>query len=180
MRTGILAEFRTPEEMLHAVHEIRRRGYRRLDAFTPYPVKGAEQAIGLPRSRINWIIFPIAMAGAGLGYLVQLYCNAHDYPIDVGGRPLHSAVAFIPITFETGVLTASTVGVFLLLLLCGLPQLYAPVFSVEGFARASIDRFWVGVDDRDPQYNPVDLERSFHDLGALRVAFAKDAGERTR
>jgi Protein of unknown function (DUF3341) len=177
MRTGLVAEFGSPEALLHAVRELRRLGYRRLDAFTPYPVKGVEQAIGLPRSRINWIIFPVAMAGAGLGYLVQLFCNAHDYPINVGGRPLHSALAFIPITFETGVLTASTVGVFVLLILCGLPQLHAPIFDVEGFARASIDRFWVGVDDRDPRYDQTDLERACHGLGALRVAIAK---ERTR
>ncbi len=174
MRTGLLAEFDGPDALLHAVRHLRARGYKRLDAFTPYPVRGVEQAMGLPRSRINWIVFPIAMAGAGLGYLIQLFCNAHDYPINVGGRPLFSLPAFIPITFETGVLTASIGGVLVLLLLCRLPELHAPVFDVDGFARASIDRFWLGVDDHDPLFDRLDLERSFHDLGALRVALAKE------
>jgi Protein of unknown function (DUF3341) len=173
MRTGLLAEFATPDEMLHAIRELRRRGYKRLDAFTPYPVKGAEQALGLTRSRLGWMVFPIAMAGAGLAFLFQLWCNGHDYPINVGGRPLDSAPAFIPITFETGVLTASIAGVVIFLVLAGLPELYAPVFDVEGFERASIDRFWVGVDERDPMFDSARLERDVRELGALRVGSAK-------
>jgi hypothetical protein len=173
MRTGLLAEFGTPEEMLHAIHDLRGRGYRRLDAFTPYPVPGVERALDLRRSPLTWIVFPIAMLGAGLAYLVQLWCNAYDYPINVGGRPLHSAPAFIPITFESGVLVASLAGVFLFLLLSGLPRLYAPVADVEGFERASIDRFWVGVDDRDPQFLAGELERELRELGALSVGVAR-------
>src|SRR5579871_6913603 len=170
MRTGILAGFGSPEELLHAVRELKNRGYERIDTFTPYPVKGVEQALGLGRSPLNRMVFPVAMAGAALAYLIQFWCNGFDYPINVGGRPLQSAPAFIPITFETGVLVASLSGVVIWMMLCGLPQLWTPVFDVEGFARASIDRFWVGVDDRDPQYNEVDLERALHDLGALKVA----------
>ena len=173
MYAGIVAEFLTPEEVVRALKELRRQGYRDLDAFTPYPVKGLEQALGRPRSRLNWIVFPIALGGAGLAFLVQWFCNAFDYPLNVGGRPLNSAPAFIPITFESGVLSASISGIVIFMMLCGLPQLWSPVFDVEGFSRASIDRFWVGVDDRDPQYNPVDLERALHELGALKVAYAK-------
>jgi hypothetical protein len=172
MHTGVVAEFSTPEEMLHALRELRRRGYERLDAFMPYPVKGAEDAAGLPRSPLTWMVFPVAMAGTAFGFFAQLYCNAHDYPINVGGRPLNSAPAFIPITFETGVLTASLAGVFIWLILCNLPQLHAPVADVEGFERATIDRFWVGVDDRDLRFDAEELERILKDLGALSVAYA--------
>src|SRR5262249_53577773 len=132
VNTGIVAEFETAEALLHALHELHRRGYRRLDAFTPYPVKGMEEAMGLRRSPLCWIVFPIAIVGAGLAYLVQLFCNAYDYPINVGGRPLNSAPAFIPITFESGVLAASLGGCFVFLLLTGLPQLHAPVADVPG------------------------------------------------
>jgi hypothetical protein len=173
MRTGMLAEFRTPEELLGAVHELRRRGFRRLDAFTPYPVKGLEQALALPRSRINWMVFPVAMAGAAFAYLAQWYCNAFDYPINVGGRPLNSAPAFIPIVFETGVLVASFTGFFLFLVLSGLPDVYSPLSDVEGFERASIDTFWVGVDERDPAFNQVELERAFAELHARSVGRAR-------
>jgi hypothetical protein len=173
MYAGLLAEFATPEAMLAAARGLREKGYRRIDTFSPYPVHGAERAIGLSRSRLGWILFPVAMAGAGLGYLVQLWCNAFDYPLDVGGRPLNSAPAFIPITFESGVLATSLAGVFVFLLLAHFPEVWAPVFDVEGFERASIDRFWVGVDLRDPRFNEVQLERDFAELGALRVARAK-------
>ncbi len=173
MRTGLLASFGTPEALLRAVRELRRRGYRRMDAFTPYPVKGLEQALGLSRSPLPKIVFPVAMAGAGLAYLIQLWCNGYDYPINGGGRPLHSAPAFIPITFESGVLVASLAGVFVFLLLTSLPRLHAPVDDVEGFERASLDRFWVAVDDRDPLFAAVDLELELRELGALSVGRAR-------
>jgi hypothetical protein len=176
MRTGLLAEFGTADEMLRAVRDLRERGYRRLDAFSPYPVPGVEQALDLPRSPLNWIVFPIAVTGAGLAYLIQLFCNAWDYPLNVGGRPLHSAPAFIPITFETTVLTASVMGVLVFLFLSGLPELHSPVADVEGFWRASIDRFWVGVDDRDPRFDGAELTRVFNALGALSVGHAKTRG----
>ncbi len=173
MYAGLVAEFVTPEAMIAAARALREKGYRRLDTFSPYPVHGAERALGLRRSRLGWILFPIGFAGAGLGYLVQLYCNGYDYPLDVGGRPLNSAPAYIPITFESGVLATSLAGFLVFLILTRLPELWAPVFDVEGFERASIDRFWVGVDVRDPMYNPVQLERDFAELGAIRVARAK-------
>jgi Protein of unknown function (DUF3341) len=173
MNTGILGSFATPDALLRAVRDLRRRGYHRLDAFTPYPVKGLEQALGLSRSPLPKIVFPVAMAGAGLAYLVQLWCNGYDYPINVGGRPLDSVPAFIPITFESAVLVSSLAGVFVFLLLTSLPWLHAPVDDVEGFERASIDRFWVAVDDRDPRFSAVDLERELRDLGALSVGHAR-------
>jgi len=172
MVTGILAAFDTPEALLQAARELHRRGFRRLDAFTPYPVKGLEEALGLGRSPINRMVFPVAVAGAALAYLVQLWCNGIDYPINVGGRPLHSAPALIPITFESTVLVASLSGVFLFLLLGRLPELYAPVADAPGFERASIDRFVLAVDDRDPLFALGDLERRLRDLGALEVTRA--------
>jgi hypothetical protein len=173
MRTGMLAAFGSPEELLHAVRELKKRGYQRLDAFTPYPVKGLEQALGLGRSPLNRMVFPFALAGAALAYLIQYWCNGIDYPINVGGRPLQSAPAFIPITFESTVLAASLAGVFIFLVLARLPQLYAPVDDVEGFERASIDRFFVAVDDRDPRFDAADLDRELRALGALSVGFAR-------
>ncbi len=173
MYTGIVAAFETPEALLHALRELRRRGYRRLDAFTPHPVKGIEEAMGLRRSMLTWYVFPVGIFGAAFAYLVQLYCNAYDSPLNVGGRPLNSAPAFIPITFESGVLAASLGGCFVFLLLTGLPRLYTPVADVDGFERASIDRFFAGVDDRDPQFDVDELDRLLRDLGAVSVGRAR-------
>ena len=176
MRTGVLGEFRTPEAMIAALVGLRDRGYRKLDAFSPYPVHGAEEAAGMQRSPLDWIVFPFALAGAGVAYLLQWYCNAVDYPLNVGGRPPHSAPAFIPITFEMGVLTTALVGMIVYLALSGLPELWSPVFEVEGFERASIDRFWVGVDATDPGFDREAVERAFADLGASRVGWAGPRG----
>jgi Protein of unknown function (DUF3341) len=173
MRHGTLASFGTPEELVRAARALRGRGYRDLDAFTPYPVRGLEEALGLRRSPLAKMVFPIGMAGAGLAYLIQLWCNGYDYPLNVGGRPLNSAPASIPITFETGVLLSALGGVLIFLLLAGLPRLYAPVADAEGFERASIDRFVLGVDDADPRYEEVDLDRELRALGALSIARAR-------
>ena len=172
MRAGVLGEFTTPEAMIAAIVGLRDRGYRRLDAFSPYPVHGAEEAAGMQRSPLDWIVFPFPLVGAGVAYLLQWYCNAHDYPLNVGGRPPHSAPAFIPITFEMGVLTAALVGMIVYLALTGLPELWSPVFEVEGFERASIDRFWVGVDAGDPRFDRAAVEQAFAELGASRISWA--------
>jgi hypothetical protein len=173
MDTGYLGELLTPEDLLRAVGALRARGYRRIDAFSPYPVKGLEEALHLRRSPLTWRVLPVALLGAGFGYLIQLWCNGVDYPLDVGGRPLNSVPAFIPITFEAGVLAAAVSGCFLLFLLCGLPELYSPVFDVPGFERASIDRFWVGVDERDPSFNEVQTEVDLREIGAVSVGRAR-------
>jgi hypothetical protein len=172
MRTGLVAEFGTSEELLRAIADLRALGYTRLDAFTPYPIKGAAEALGLPRSRLNWLVFVFGIGGAGLAYLLQWFCNAYDYPLNVGGRPLHSAPTFIPIAFEMGVLCAAVSGIVLFFIAAGLPELYSPVFDVEGFERASLDRFWLGVDERDPAFDSEALTRALAESGAIRVDFA--------
>src|SRR5262249_10929689 len=136
MKHALLAEFEAPEPMLRAIYRLRELGCRELDAFTPYPIHGIDQALGQKRSPINWLVLPFWVTAAAGAYALQWFCNAYDYPLNVGGRPLHSAPAFIPITFEMGVLGASLGGVLLLFLLAGLPELYHPVFTVDGFESA--------------------------------------------
>jgi len=168
-----MAEFDAPEPLARALVELRRRGYRRVDAFTPYPLKAIDDALGLERSPISWLLLPIWTVAAAGAYLVQWWCNAYDYPIDVGGRPPHSPPAFIPITFEMGILGAALGAILLFLVLAGLPELYHPVFSMEGFERASDDRFFLGVDARDPAFDASELIKELSKLGALRVRFSR-------
>src|SRR5438270_13122382 len=107
MRTFVLAEFRNPEPMLEALRALRQGGETALDAYTPYPLHGTSEAIGLPKSRVPLLTLAESLLGAGGGYLMQWWMNAVDFPINVSGRPLHSAPSWIPITFEMGVLFAS-------------------------------------------------------------------------
>ncbi len=169
MIPGVMAEFSTPEALVAAARELRARGYRELDAFTPYPVHGLEQALGLRRSPLNWLVLPFAAFGAGAGYLVQWLCNAVDYPLNVGGRPPNSAPAFIPVTFEMGVLAGSLAAIVILFGLCRLPELSNPLFAVDGFERASIDRFWLAIGEADPALDPGAAARELELLGAARV-----------
>jgi len=170
MHAGLLAEFDSAAALIAAARALRARGYRRLDAYTPYPVEGVEEALALPRSPLPRIVFPFALAGAGLAYLVQWAANAWAYPLVAGGRPPHAAPMFVPIAFETCVLAAALAALVALLVLCRLPELWHPVFAVEGFERASIDRFWLGVDAGDPRFDRDATAAELRAAGALRVA----------
>jgi hypothetical protein len=174
MRTGLVAEFLTPDALLAAARALRKKGYTDLDAFTPYPIHGMDEALALPRSRINWLTLPCALFGLVGAYLIQWWCNGYDYPLDVGGRPPHSAPAFVPITFEMMVLFGGLGAMTLFFVLSKLPELYAPIFDVDGFERASIDAFFLGIDERDPMFDRVRAELELRELGAVSVAFAKE------
>lgn len=167
MRSGMVAEFATVESLENAYEALARAGYTRLTTWTPFPVRKVLKR--LPESVVPWIMLAAALLGGGAGYLIQWWCNARSFPINVGGRPLHSAPAFIPITFESAVLASSVVGFLVLLGVCGLPRLHHPVFEIEGFERAMIDRFWIGVDDTDPAY-VEQVEETLRELGAIRCA----------
>lgn len=169
MRSGLVGEFATPEALLAAAAGLRALGYAKLDAFTPYPVEGLAEALSLPRSRIAWAVLPAALGGAALAYLVQWWTSAVDWPLDVGGRPPHSAPAFVPIAFESAVLCGALTAFAALLLATGLPRLWHPLFEVEGFASASVDRFWIAVDLTDPSFASLEVDKQLRAAGALRV-----------
>ncbi len=161
----MLAEFESPEALVRAYDRLQSAGFTRLASWTPYPVKAL--VTKQPESLVPWIMLGAGLFGGGFGYLLQWWCNARAYAINVGGRPLNSIPAFIPITFESAVLASSLTGFFVMLYFCGLPRLHHPVFEVAGFERASIDRFWLGVDDADPRYSDL-LADDLASMGALR------------
>jgi hypothetical protein len=169
MRVGLAAEYATPDALHAAAVALRGHGYRRLDAYAPYPLPAVEDALAVTRTRLPRVVFAGGFLGACVGYGVQWFCNTWSYPIDVGGRPIHPVPAFVPITFETTVLFASFAAFGGLLLASRLVEPWNPLFEVEGFERATVDRFWIAVDERDPRFR---LERTGDDLAAtapLRV-----------
>lgn len=169
MRDVLMAEFSAPEQLVRAIRAMREKGYCRLDAYTPYPLFEVEQALALRRSRLPWAIFLGGMAGAGGAYFLQWYLVAYLYPLNVGGRPPHFPLAFVPITFEMGVLFAGITAFLGVLAVSRMPRLWDPVFEVEGFERATIDRFWLQVATGDPRFREESTPRELEDLGALRV-----------
>jgi len=169
MKAGLIGEWDAPEPLLAAIAQLRRAGYTRLDAYTPFPVHGLERALGLGRSPLPWIVFPVGLGAAIGAYVIQWYVNAVAYPINVGGRPPHAPPAFVPITFETMVLAASLFALAVLLYFARLPWLAHPIFEVDGFERATIDRYFLAVDACDPGFDRERTARALADAGALRV-----------
>jgi hypothetical protein len=165
VRSAVVAEFESADAIVRAYERLIALGYTRLRSWTPYPVRGLIRS--LPQSIVPWLMLGAGLLGGTFGYVLQWWCNARDFPIDVGGRPLNSIPAFIPITFESAVLSASLTGFFAMLGFSGLPRLYHRVFEIDGFERASIDRFWIGIDRDDPRYDER-LSDELLGLGALR------------
>ncbi len=165
---GVLAEFDDPGIFVQAAREVREKGYKRFEAYTPYPVKALDEIVpgGDP---VPAMVFGGGVVGAGSAWLLQYYIAAIDYPINVGGRPLYSWPSFIPITFELTVLFASLAAFFGTLWLCGLPLLHHPVFNWRKFAEASRDRFFLCIEARDPRFGYHTTADFLLELGALEV-----------
>jgi hypothetical protein len=150
---GLMAEFGSPADIVAAAQRAHAEGYRRMDAFTPFPVEGLAEAMDFHRTRVPLIVFLGGLAGCLLGYFMQYYFMAIYWPFNIGGRPLNSWPAFIPITFELTVLLAAISAVLGMLALNGLPQPYHPVFNAPNFALASQDRFFLCIEAGDPRFD---------------------------
>ena len=161
---GLLAEFETPEVLLEAAHKARAEGYRKLDAYSPFPVHGLAAAIGFPRNNMSLIVLIAGLSGGLGGFAMQWFSATIHYPIDVGGRPFFSWPSFIPITFELTVLSAAFGAVFGMFGLNGLPQPYHPVFNAPAFAGASSDRFFLSIEADDPKYDAEGTTRFLEGL----------------
>jgi Protein of unknown function (DUF3341) len=171
---GVMGEFATPEELIHAVEKVREAGYRRLDAYAPFPVEGLSEALGLKRNLVPFITLLGGLAGGLGGFGFQYWAMAITYPLNIGGRPLNSWPAFIPVTFELTVLGAALSAVFGMLALNRLPQPHHPVFNVHRFTHASSDRFFVCIEARDPKFRLEDAARLLQSLHAHHVSEVSD------
>jgi hypothetical protein len=166
---GLMAEFATPEQLLAAARQTHDAGYRRIDAFAPFPIEGLAHAIGFHRTRLPLVVLLAGMLGGASGFSLQYYAAAVSYPINVGGRPLNSWPAFIPVTFEMTILFAAAAAVFGMLIMNGLPTPYHPVFNVPRFALASRDRFFLCVKARDPMFDPEQTRKFMQTLNPREV-----------
>jgi hypothetical protein len=151
---GVVAEFESPQELVAAIRAARERGYGRLEAYTPFPVHGVEEAIGLRRSKLGWIVLCAGLAGAAGALLLQWWTGAVAYPLRIGGKPLFAVEPSIPITFELTVLFAAFGAVLGMLALNGLPRFYHPVFQHPRFQRATDDRFLLAIEARGDAFAP--------------------------
>ena len=167
---GLLAEFDGPTELVDAARRARHEGYRAMDAFSPFPIEELPTALGFRRTGLPLVVLSGGLLGGVGGFLMQYYAMAVAYPLNVGGRPLNSWPAFIPITFELTVLLAGLSAVLGLLALNGLPMPYHPLFNVPRFALATRNRFFLCIEARDPRFERDGTARFLRSLGSQEVS----------
>ncbi|HUK23551.1 MAG TPA: DUF3341 domain-containing protein [Terriglobales bacterium] len=171
---GLLAEFDTPTHLVEAAMATRDAGYKKIDAYSPFPVEGLAEAIGFHHDLVPLITLIGGILGGTGGYLMQWWIAAVSYPTNVGGRPYNSWPAFIVITFEMTILFAALFSVLGMLALNGLPMPYHPVFNVPRFAFATKDRFFLIVFASDAKYDAVQTRQFLEGLGPRSISEVPD------
>jgi len=167
---GLAAEFATPEQLLEAARTARDQGYKRMDAYSPFPIDGLPQALGHKRTIVPLVVLIGGIVGGSGGYFMEWYANVVSYPINIAGRPLHSWPMFIPITFELTVLCAALSAFFGSFLMNRLPQPYHPIFHAQNFERASVDRFFLCIEARDEKFDSAATRKFLEGLRPLTIS----------
>ena len=165
---GLLAEFSSPEELMQAAEEAYAAGFRKLDGYAPFPVEGLPEALG-KHNRLPLLVLVGGIIGGIGAYFMEWYANAISYPLNIGGRPIHSWPSFIPITFELTVLCAGLTAFFGSFALNGLPRPNHPLFSIPEFDRASQDRFFLCIEARDRKFHPEQTRAFLQRLDPLSI-----------
>lgn len=166
---GLVGEFLTAEGLLEAAGAARRKGYRKVDGFSAFPIEGLPEALGVRADALAAAVLIGGLLGGAGGFYMLTYSAVVSYPINVGGRPFFSWPAFIPETFELTILAAALTAFFGLWALSGLPRPYHPLFNVPAFRRASDDRFFLWIESSDPLYDEAAVRSLLQELGAHGV-----------
>lgn len=165
---GIALEFDSPTTLVEAAKKLHAGGFLHFETYTPYPIKELDEIL-LSDNFVPPMVLIGGILGALTAQIMMYYVAAYEYPINVGGRPLNSWPAFIPITFELTVLFASLAAFFGMLWLAGLPLLHHPVFNLENFSRSSIDRFFLIIESHEAALQGEHAREQLNELGALSV-----------
>ena len=167
---GILAEFDSSTDLVYATKAAYAAGYRMMDAYSPFPIEEASEALGFHKSRVPLIVLLGGLLGGLSGFGLQYWINVISYPLNIGGKPYDSWPAFIVPTFEMTILFAGLAGVFGMFALNGLPMPYHPLFNVDRFSAVTRDKFFLCVEAADPKFDLVDTQRFMESLKPLSIS----------
>lgn len=167
---GVMVEFDTPEELLAACDKAYEAGFRKMDAYAPMPIDGLAEAIGFKKNKVAFCVLIAGICGVLFGFGLLEWITVVAYPHNVGGRPLNSWPAYIPITFECMILFSALTSMFSMFAMNGLPQPYHPVFNVPAFQRASVDKFFLCIESSDPKFQTEDTVEFLRGLGGTEVS----------
>jgi hypothetical protein len=174
VKYGLLAQFENAADILHAAATVRDAGYRHWDAYTPFPVHGMDEAMGLKKSQVGWFTFCCGTAGLTLGYLMIWWMNASDYSLVVGGKPLFSPIYGFPVAYECTILLGAFGSLGGMLLLNRLPRWHHPLFNSDRFKYATHDRFFIAIEATDPKFNDVETRKLLQDAGGKHIEEVRD------
>jgi hypothetical protein len=165
-----MAEFATADELLTAARRTREAGYQKVDAYSPFPIHGMDEALQLPKSPVPLMVLLGALLGTSLGFGLEYWVSVIEYPLMVGGKPFFSWPAFIPVAYETTILLGGLTAAIGMLAINGLPMPYHPVFNVERFSQAMIDRFFLCIEATDPRFDREEARKFLEGLHPHQVS----------
>ncbi len=176
---GLMAEFDTPAALYHAAEKVRDAGYANWDTHSPFPVHGMEEAMGVKRTRLPALVAVCGLTGSGLAFLMQWWMSAVDYPLVKQGKPYGDLTqggwqAFIPITFELGILFAAFTSILGMMAFNGLPRWYHPLLKKERFLSSSDHRFFVSIEAQDPKFDPDKTRALLEQAGAKSIELVEE------
>ena len=171
---AIVAEFDTPAAVYKAAERIRDAGMRKWDVHSPFPIHGIEDAMGVRPTFLPRLVAAMGFAGAGLALTMQWWMNYIDFPMVVQGKSLNAWEPFMPVIFELGVLLAAFTSLLGMLALNGLPRWHHPLFSKDRFLEVSDDRFFICIEARDPQFDPMRTKALLEQVGGTNIDLVED------
>ncbi len=174
-----LAQYDTTAQILHAAEKVRKAGYTKFDTHTPFPIHGMDGAMGLPDSRVGWIVFFSGLTGVSSATLMMWWMGGVDYPLVVGGKPGFALPSSVPVMFEVMVLLSAFGALFGMLHLNRLPRHHHPVFESETFRSASDDKFFLSIEAEDPKFDLQETKSLLAETHPVGVELVEEPEEET-
>lgn len=166
---GVLAQYENPHAIYQACEQVRDEGYSKWDACTPFPVHGLEKAMGVPPSKLPWVVLITGVLGSSLMLFFEVWASGASYPFVVGGKPLFSLPAFVPIWYEITVLSSCFAAFLSNWIINGLPRPHHPAFNSKAFERVTDDKFFILIEAADPKFDLTKTKAMLSALGATHV-----------